>query len=187
MAKAAGLLRFPPGNPDRPTVPEALAIEGIAFRPASAQDLPFLRRLYGGFRAAELAMVPWPARAKESFLEEQFALQHRHFVTQFPRADFLVLERERTPIGRFYLDRSAPYHLIVDIGFLPDWRGRGLGAALIAATKARARAAGAQGVELHVAPNNPGARRLYERLGFRAVGTTGAHVRLQWPALAIFG
>jgi ribosomal protein S18 acetylase RimI-like enzyme len=187
MAKTAGLPRFPPGNPDRPDVPEALAAEGIAFRPAGAQDLPFLRRLFGEFRAEEMTPVPWPARAKESFLDEQFALQHQHFVMHFPRADFLVLERARMPIGRLYLDRSAPFHRIVDIGFLPDWQGKGLGSALVAAAKTAARAAGAQGVELHVAPNNPGARRLYERLGFRAVGLTGTYAKLQWPALAIFG
>ena len=186
MAKTAGLPRFPPGNPDRPAVPQALTAQGMAFRPSVAQDLSFLRRLYSGFRAEELAQVPWPAQAKENFLDEQFALQHGHFVTHFPRADFLVLERGRTPLGRFYLDRSTPYHLIVDIGFLPDWQGKGLGSALVADAKTRARAAGAQGVELHVAPNNPGARRLYERLGFRAVGQTGAHAKLQWPAAAIF-
>jgi ribosomal protein S18 acetylase RimI-like enzyme len=187
MAKPAGLPRFPAGNPDRPAPPDALAAQGIGFRPAAQRDLPFLRTLFGQFRAEELAAVPWPERAKQAFLDEQFALQHAHFVTQFPRADFLVLERARTPIGRFYLDRSGPHHRIIDIGFLSDWQGKGLGSALIAATKAAARAAGAQGVELHVAPNNPGARRLYERLGFRAVGQTGTHARLQWPALAIFG
>ncbi|HLZ66159.1 MAG TPA: N-acetyltransferase [Aliidongia sp.] len=187
MTKPSGLAGFPPGNPDRPDVPDALAAAGIRFRPADRRDLAFLRRLFGSFRAAELATVPWPPRAKESFLDEQFTLQHKHFVTHFPRADFLVLERAATPVGRFYLDRSGPNHLIVDIGLLPEWQGQGLGRALIADSQARARAAGAQGVELHVAPNNPGARRLYERLGFREIGRTGAHAKLQWPALAIFG
>ena len=69
MARPAGLSRFPPGNPDRPAAPERLAAEGIALRPAVAQDLAFLRRLYGSFRAEELAQVPWPARTKESFLD----------------------------------------------------------------------------------------------------------------------
>jgi RimJ/RimL family protein N-acetyltransferase len=187
MAKAVGLPRFPPGNPDRPGTPSVLADRAMALRPAVQRDLPFLRTLFGHFRAAELATVPWPARAKESFLDEQFALQHGHFVTQYPLSDFLVLERAGAPIGRFYLDRSAAYHLIVDIGFLPQWQGQGLGGALIADAKARATATAVQGIELHVAPDNPGARRLYERLGFREVGRTGSHAKLQWPALAILG
>ena len=50
-------------------------------------------------------------------------------------------------------------------------RGEGLGSALFAAIDAGSFGAFA-GVALGVAPANARARRLYERLGFRAVGTT---------------
>ncbi|MDD9877560.1 MAG: GNAT family N-acetyltransferase [Magnetovibrio sp.] len=48
-------------------------------------------------------------------------------------------------------------------------RGRGIGRALLAALAADARAAGAWGLYLQVEKDNPRARALYERCGFRTV------------------
>jgi GNAT superfamily N-acetyltransferase len=62
-------------------------------------------------------------------------------------------------------------------------RGEGLGSALFAAIDAGSFGAFA-GVALGVAPANARARRLYERLGFRAVGTTMFHRRYA-PAAAV--
>ncbi len=53
-----------------------------------------------------------------------------------------------------------------------DLRGQGIGSALLAAVEGRARASGGRRLSLDVVDTNPHARRLYERLGFRAVKTT---------------
>ena len=50
-------------------------------------------------------------------------------------------------------------------------RGRGTGTVLVAGLAQVARQQGLPGMSLSVEPDNP-ARRLYERLGFRDVGTT---------------
>ncbi|MEM9797382.1 MAG: GNAT family N-acetyltransferase [Pseudomonadota bacterium] len=54
----------------------------------------------------------------------------------------------------------------------PEARGRGLGTALLRAVRERARADGLRRVRLDVVDSNPRARALYEREGFRPVGTS---------------
>ena len=175
---------FPaPGGPP-PPAPVALHAHGLVLRHAGERDLPGLRRLYGETRAAEMAQVPWPPGLKASFLDQQFALQHRHYVAHYPDADFLVIEAGTELAGRFYLQRTSPLHLVVDISLFEGWRGRGLGRALIEAAQAEAAALG-RGVALSVAHANPAARRLYVRLGFEPVGSNDTHERLAWrPSLS---
>ncbi len=165
--------RAPPPSPQLPGT-------GIALRPAETADLPFLLGLYVGFRAPELLFAPWSAAQKQAFVEDQFRLQHLHFTRHFAAADFWILVEARPPaaprpIGRLYLDRSGPAWRIVDIGLLPEARGRGTGRALIEWVQAESAAAGAKAVALHVATNNPGARALYLRLGFATSGPIEAH------------
>ncbi len=52
------------------------------------------------------------------------------------------------------------------IGLLPEWRGKGLGKALLAWGVHRVAAAGASGVQLNVEGENDGALAMYERMGF---------------------
>ena len=51
-----------------------------------------------------------------------------------------------------------------------DAEGRGIGRAMMAELEARARQRGAASIRLRVSPDNPRARRLYERCGYRSVG-----------------
>ena len=55
---------------------------------------------------------------------------------------------------------------VLGIGLLPEWRGRGVGAALLARTLEAAEAAGMTRVELEVFASNPRAIHLFERAGF---------------------
>jgi len=168
--------RRPPASPPDWREP------GLGLRLAVEADLPFLRTLYRSFRAEEMAPVPWTQAAKDAFLDDQFRLQHQHFVTHFAGGDFFVVERETAPIGRLYLHRDDTGVLIVDIGFLPTARGQGLGQTLLEWTLRHAGQVGAPRVWLHVLSQNLTARRLYERLGFVVVGEDGAHLRMERPA-----
>lgn len=65
-------------------------------------------------------------------------------------------------------------------------RGRGVGAALLAAAEETARDLDKSWVRLDVVDTNPRARRLYERLGYDAVRTTGVGpLRLVFPFDAV--
>jgi ribosomal protein S18 acetylase RimI-like enzyme len=57
----------------------------------------------------------------------------------------------------------------VDISLLPEFRNRGIGAALIAEAIGAARAAGVR-LCCSVAATNPGSLRFHQRLGFQIVG-----------------
>jgi ribosomal protein S18 acetylase RimI-like enzyme len=64
--------------------------------------------------------------------------------------------------------RARPGDLYVQyIGVEPEAQGRGVGTALLEEGEALAREMGLLRYTLYVAADNPGARRLYERLGFR--------------------
>ncbi|MFZ5635356.1 MAG: GNAT family N-acetyltransferase [Pseudomonadota bacterium] len=159
--------------------PASLAGRGFSLRTLHDRDLPWLRDLYASTRAEEMAPVPWPEIAKRSFLDQQFALQHQHYLAHFGDSDFLAIERDGRPVGRYYLQRVAPEHLIVDISLFPDQRGQGIGAALIERSQAEAAALG-RGMHLHVSVSNPGARRLYERLGFVAGSAENGYRAMRW-------
>lgn len=69
---------------------------------------------------------------------------------------------DETEAGEYYLD---------SVGVLPDFRGQGVGKALVAAFCDKAFAAGHKRVGLIVDSENPDAERLYTSLGFKHIGT----------------
>lgn len=161
--------------------PAELRQHGITLRPATAPDVGFLRELYHQLRAAELAPLSWPEPQKRAFTDSQFDLQHRHYLSHFPNAEFLLIEWRAVPIGRFYLLRQAPEFHLIDISLMPQWRNRGVGSALIRAAQALARIEKA-GLNLHVDRRNDSAQRLYERLGFIATENDGLYTGMRWSA-----
>lgn len=190
IGHSASALRPLPDFPRavRPSPPAALPGRGIALRHATSADLPFLRELYAGFRFAELLPLPWSEAEKQAFLDDQFRLQHLHFTTHFPKADFWIVEESRPAavaraVGRLYLDRSGADWRIIDIGLAGAMRGGGLGTALIEWTQQACIDAGGTAIDLHVMTTNARARALYERLGFVVRGeVSGYHQPMRWTA-----
>lgn len=160
----------------QPTVPRA----SITFRTCRAEDVPFLRHLYGTTREDELRLVAWTDEQKAAFLDMQFAAQKTHYENFYPDCQFLVIELEGTAIGRLYLDRGEDDIGIVDIALLPAYRGRGIGRMLIEEILAEGAATGRK-VSIYVEHFNP-ARHLYDRLGFRHVDTNGVYHLMEWRA-----
>ncbi|WP_266158285.1 GNAT family N-acetyltransferase [Dyella silvatica] len=181
MPASRTLPAFPAGKTSF-AEPALLQERGIRLRAATADDLVFMRALYGNLRASELAPLPWSDEAKQTFLDDQFALQHLHFVRHYAAADFLLIEHRDTPIGRFYLlHEPAEDFLIIDIALLPAWRQQGMGSELIRAAQREASRLG-RGVNLHVDQRNTEARHLYERLGFKIVAEEGPYQQMSWQA-----
>lgn len=152
----------------------------MATRPAAQADDAFLRALYADTRADEMALSGWPTDQCARFLASQFELQKRHYEQHFGPAGHCIVELRRRPVGRLWLHDDDERRLIVDISLLAEARGHGLGTSLIRKTMAQARRQGRPCVRLHVLANNPGAIRLYQRLGFDTVGAEGAHLRMEW-------
>lgn len=72
--------------------------------------------------------------------------------------------------GYGYVDSETPE---LSIGVDPHYRGHGAGRALLEALLKRAHSDGFRALSLSVEPDNRIAAGLYERLGFRRVGTNG--------------
>jgi ribosomal protein S18 acetylase RimI-like enzyme len=152
----------------------------ITLRPIAADDAELLCRVYGSTRIDELAQTDWSDEQKEAFVRMQFTAQHAYYREHYAEAEFSVVLRDGQPAGRLYVARWPEEIRIVDITFLPEHRGAGLGSRLLAGLleEARQRPEG-RVVSIHVERQNP-ALELYRRLGFREVADKGVYLLLEW-------
>jgi GNAT superfamily N-acetyltransferase len=152
----------------------ALPAMSVLVRAETAADIDFSASLYALTREAELAAVDWPDEMKRAFCRQQFDAQHAHCRQHYPKAEFLIIERDGIPVGRVYFEHTAKELRLMEITLVEAVRNLGIGGAISDALLQRARAAGIP-MSLHVEPFNP-ARRLYERQGFREVETRGLYL-----------
>src|SRR6185503_7051310 len=148
----------------------------FALRPASAGDEAFLFELYCTTRKEEIAAWGLDSSQKEILLRMQFNGQRLHYESAYDALEHSIIMVGNRPTGRIMVFRSEHEHVLVDIALLPDARGMGIGAALIADLLTEAERAG-KPVSLHVAKDNR-ARRLYERLGFEICEDTGMYFKM---------
>jgi GNAT superfamily N-acetyltransferase len=165
------------GAPPSFELPAALVREGFTLRTETDDDIPFLATLYASTREAELAPIPWPAEQKRLFLLQQFDAQRRDYRARFHACAFNIVERAGEPIGRLYIDPRDDRLQIVDIALTPQWRGRGVGSAILEGLIAAARIEGL-GVGIFVETFNP-ALSLYRRLGFAEIADHGVYLEME--------
>lgn len=151
----------------------------IHLRPATADDLAFLARVYASTREEELRPVPWSDEQKLAFLQMQFEAQHAEYHSRYPDASFNVIELDGTPAGRLYVHRREREIRIVDISLLPEHRAKGAGTSLLENLIRESETAG-KPLTIHVETLNP-AMRLYQKLGFRPIGETGVYLLMERP------
>ena len=159
--------------------PNETPLDGIELRPVRAGDEVLLLAIYASTREAERDTARWTDGEWEEFVRMQFEAQRRHYSSHFPSAEQSIVLRGGEPIGRIWVLRAADEIRLLDIAVLPEHRRRGIGTHLIQDLQEEARAANLplrHSVEL----GNPGARRLYERLGFAEVETQGLHTLMEW-------
>ncbi len=147
--------------------------DSISFRPITDDDRDFLQRVYSSTRQEEMAIVPWNEQEKRDFLKFQFTAQHTDYMKNYPDAKFQIILKDDEPIGRLYLERRDSEFRIIDIALLPEYRGQGIGGALMREILDEAAAAN-KPVTIHVEKNNP-AMQLYDRLGFEQIEDVGAY------------
>ncbi|PWC88090.1 GCN5 family acetyltransferase [Azospirillum sp. TSH100] len=178
--RAPSPLRFPL----QPT-PE-MTSHGISLRMETPGDIPFIRSLYAGSRAAEMIALGnmWDRDTKQDFVEKQFSYQYIHHTSHYPGADYAIILRQGRPVGRIYLywsqGHAGPSCRLFDFLILPDCRDMGIGSMILAALLRLARSMRAS-ITLNVDTTNP-ARRLYSRFGFveEAPGFRQATLAMRW-------
>jgi ribosomal protein S18 acetylase RimI-like enzyme len=149
----------------------------VSLRPALAGDAQFLFALYASTREAERTLAGWDDGAWRSFLLQQLTAQREYYRAHYVGAEDFIIVVDGKDVGRFMQCRLADEMRFMDIAFLPEFRGRGFGTAVIMAMLEAAFEAGLP-ASFHVEKTNR-AIRLYERLGFGIVADVGMHYRME--------
>jgi ribosomal protein S18 acetylase RimI-like enzyme len=143
---------------------------GVALRATTADDAPFLERLYASTRD-DLLALPLPEPARTALVAQQHRARTLQHAAAHPAASSHVVELHGVPVGRLAVDDTGDELRVVDVALLPEHRGRGIGTTVLRSVLARADDLGVP-VTLQVAAGNP-AQRLYGRLGFRPTADGG--------------
>ncbi|MEQ8437118.1 MAG: GNAT family N-acetyltransferase [Ilumatobacter fluminis] len=164
------------------TSPTATA--SVSVRPAETADEERRRSWFAETKRVEFAPLGLPEPTLAGLCDQQYDARVAGYSHQFPAAEHLVIELDGEPVGALIVDGLHEVHeagtvVVVDIVIAEQHRHRGIGRRVLAEIVDTADRRGAD-VELTVAHGNP-ARRLYDRLGFRAIATTELHERLRRP------
>ena len=158
------------------------ARSGFGIRPVTEDDLPDLLDLYEGV-AAEGKYI-----AGEAPIDRDLRFERWRATLSDPAQRLHLAESDDGYIG---MGGVHIEHGIGDVGMLVrvDWRGRGVGSALLEACIDWARAAGAHKLTLQVWPHNTAAISLYEKFGFEREGLLRRHWRRRsgelWDAVVM--
>jgi len=150
----------------------------LSLRSVRSEDEDFLFRLYAGTRQEEMSAWGWNAAQQAAFLRMQFRAQRQGYAADYAGADHQVILADDEPVGRVMVHRTEKEVRLVDISVLPEYRNRGMGAALIHDLMVECQAA-RKPLRLQVAKGNRAAR-LYERLGFLKTGEDEIYYHMWW-------
>lgn len=146
-------------------------------RAATAEDARFLADVVC---EATRAQGREPDNFDEPGWREEFGEQTMKQIRgEVPSSTTSVIEAGSERVGRLRVTRTAGSIELSGIQLLPQAQGHGVGTAIIEDLKAQAAAAGIP-LDLDVEKDNPGALRLYERLGFVRAGQTAQEYKLRW-------
>ena len=174
------------------------------FRPATIEDAPALADLvnhageglplYLWGKMAGEGETAWDIGRRRAAREEgSFSYRNAAVITRDGACDGCligyVIPDDPKPIGQDMpamfvpmqeLENLAPGTWYVNVlAVRPELRGQGLGTKLLALADDIARSLGKRGMSVIVSDTNEGARRLYERCGYR-VRATRAKVKEDW-------
>ena len=147
-------------------------------RLVTAQDSDFLCELYCASRDDEVANSGMPPSMAKAFLQQQFALQQKHYYKVYDPSGFKVLEYQGKAVGRLYEYVNDKDIRLIDITLFREYRNLGIGRFLIAQLIQRAEQNHSR-VSLHVHCCNP-ALRLYLQLGFKKVESKNGYFYMEY-------
>jgi ribosomal protein S18 acetylase RimI-like enzyme len=159
----------------------SIAMDGgrrVSFRPAAPEDESFLLEVYGSTRLEELALTNWDQHQRAAFLKMQLDAQHIHYRGQYPAAQYLIILLNEVRVGRLYMAETSDEVRILDITVVPQFRGAGIGSAIVRELMPMAAARG-KPLGIYVESFNR-SLGLFERLGFVKSGENGYSFLMRW-------
>ena len=157
----------------------------MKLRPARPEDEPFLRLLRGQVDNDRLFMNQWDGEdvegEKRKILDLQFRAKSAHH--NILRAGWEtrenIVEMDAVPIGYFVVTGGGEELRLVEIAFMREWRGKGLGQMVIGASMEECKKSG-RVLRLCVEKTNVRALQFYASMGFYAVDDMKHHLLLEW-------
>ena len=133
----------------------------MEIREATIEDLEILAPLFDGYRQF-YRQAPAVQKGKE-FLKERISRKESVMYIAFAKAKPVGFT-QLYPI--FSSVSMEPMYLLNDLFILSEYRGKGVGTALINVVKERCKLENQKGIVLQTESTNP-AQKLYEHLGFK--------------------
>src|SRR5512147_2508199 len=149
------------------------ALDPISTRPLLPTDEAFAYQVYASTRAGEMALIPWPEAQKEAFVRMQFRMREQHYQAAYPEAVTEIVLCNGVPAGTLITDRTTDATHLVDISLLANFRGAGLGTAILPSLQRECTK-----ITLHVMKQDP-AVHLYSRLGFVTTGEDSMYLSME--------
>ena len=150
----------------------------VSLRPVTAGDEDFLLEVYKSSRGDDLRKLGWAEDRISEFLGMQYEAQRRFYESEYKRAADEIVLLAGKPAGRMIVERRDYEIRCVDLALLPEHRGAGVGAFLIAKLQDEARQVN-KPLRFQVIRFSRGLS-LFERLGFVCTSETGTHFQMEW-------
>lgn len=150
-------------------------METFALHAATSDDDEFLRELYFDVRREEFAVAGLPEAQIAMILDMQFRARRESYSRENPDMTSRIIKVDSLPVGSILTKINPEGMHLIDISLLGAMRGKGIGAAVVNRLKTES-----DRITLNVFVGNENARRLYERLGFIAVGGDSAYIFMEW-------
>jgi ribosomal protein S18 acetylase RimI-like enzyme len=139
-------------------------------------DEDFLKDLYFSTRD-DLNLLPLDELQKQALITMQYTAQKQQYALQFPGASHDLILCGQVPAGRLFVNREADKIYLVDIALLAEYRGLGIGTAIMNDLAEEVGNSGAV-LSLHVMKTNPAAR-LYVRMGLTVTADDGFYLEMK--------
>ena len=164
------------GNQQNSTPRSGTAIDRRRVLPA---DKEFIDAVYAGTRDEEMNWVDWTTEQKNTFLRSQCEAQRQDYERRYPDSIHEIVLFKDRPVGRIWVARPPTEIRLIDIAILPEYRGRGIGSALIKELQREAAGIG-KPMRHCVLNSNWAALIFYERLGFRKIDEESIYCLMEW-------
>ena len=151
----------------------------FTLRPETPADEAFRLALFRASRGPGWDQVALPPDMLTMVMAQQFHAQTQGYRVAYPDARLEIVMVDAIPMGRLATHRGADTIQLIDIALTPEWRGRGVGTAILDGLMDEARALDLP-LTLQVARDNLAAQRLYHRLAFVATAADETHLGLVW-------
>jgi len=162
----------------------------LTLRPVRDEDEPFLRELRAHVDIERLHLNHWAADAlplAQKVIASQFNVHSAHYRKVKSRRDTkdCVIELNGRTVGRFIVTQDAEVVYLSDIAVHPNFRGQGIGEAVIESTKHECEQS-KRLLHLHVDRDNR-ALQFYLQLGFRAIAQGELNLLMEWVPPSLVG